>query len=126
MNTEEIISEVEVINSIIKKNLWMDFEIKKYNDGKLTIYGGIDLLHSHVIEIYFEDVFFVSLPTEWKSDTQQNVLHFLQGEASIEINIRFMVEQGYHIFRFVPEDYSGDFGCYIGSKVISHSIIERE
>lgn len=123
MSIEEILCEVEVINEILKMSLWMDFEIKRYSEGKLTIYGGVDLLYSHSIEISFEDVFFVSLPFEWKTDTKAEVLHLLEGEASKAINLKFMVEQGYHIFKFMAEDYPGDFGCFIGARMISHTVI---
>ena len=124
MNASEIKVVVGKINSFIQQGLWLDFEVCQYSKNKLTLIGGIDLIYSHDIEIYFEDVFFVSLPMEWKTDTKRNVFQLLEGEDAKTVNIRFKVEQGYHIFKFTPEDYPDDFGCLIGAKSISYTALK--
>jgi hypothetical protein len=115
-------SIVEEINIFLQKELWFDFEVICYQDRKLTIIGSIDPSSHHNIEIYFEDIFFVSLPVEWKTDTTKTILSILAGDNAIELNKRFQVEIGYHIFRFAPEDYPEDFGCLIGARKISYSL----
>lgn len=124
MNVIEIKNVVEKLNSFIQKGLWLDFEVCQNSKNKLTLHGGIDLLYSHDIEIRFEDVFFVSLPMEWKTDTKSTVVQLLEGEDAKAVNIRFKVEQGYHIFKFTPEDYPEDFGCLIGAKTISYDVLK--
>ena len=98
--------------------------MKQYTKNMLTIIGSIDSSSTHNIEIYFEDIFFISLPIEWKTNTSVNVLKLLDGNLAITENRRFQVEQGYQIFSFKPEDYSDHFGCLIGAKKISFEIMK--
>ena len=123
MDNSELRKAVENLNKLIRKRPWMDFEVRQYFRNKLTIYGGIDLLYSHEIEIYFENIFFVSLPIEWKTDTKKNVVKILESEESRKVNIKYKVEQGFTIFSFKPEDYPDDFGCLIGAKELSYKIM---
>ena len=121
MNTLEAKKIVSEINDHIRKQLWMDFEVVQYSKNKLIIFGSIDPSSSiHNIEIWFEDVFFISLPLEWKTDTSNGVLELLEGENAYLINRQFQVEQGYHIFKFTPEDYPNTFGCLLGAKKIAY------
>lgn len=125
MNINELINIVNKINTFITQGLWLDFEVNQYKNSKLKIIGGIDLLYSPDIEINFEDVFFVSLPFAWKSDTKKEVFQLLEDENARTVNIMYKVEQGYHIFKFTPEDYPADFGCLIGAKSISYNILSN-
>lgn len=122
MNKTDSQSVVEDINIFLQKELWFDFEVIRYHDRKLTIIGSIDPSSHHAIEIYFEDIFFVSLPMEWKTDTTKTILSILEGNDAIKLNKRFQVEIGYHIFRFAPEDYPEDFGCLIAAREISYTL----
>ncbi|EGO62751.1 hypothetical protein [Acetonema longum] len=113
------------INSFIQQQMWLDFEVIQYIRNKLTVIGSIDISNPHDLEIHFEDISFVSLPIEWKTDTSKTALLLLEGEAAILLNKRFHVQQGYHIFKFTPEDYPEDFGCYVGARAISYQIIKH-
>lgn len=126
MNISEIRKVVDELNTYIMKSLWMDFEMRQYSRNRLSVYGGTDLLYSHEIEIIFEDIFFVSLPIEWKTDTKSTALRILDGEEARTINIMYMVEQGFTLFSFKPEDYPKDFGCIIGAKNVSYKVIKLE
>jgi hypothetical protein len=123
MEKNDVKKVVDEINNYIQKGLWLDFEVSQYSKNKLMITGSIDPSNPHDIEINFEDVFFVSLPLEWKTDTTKTVLHILEGEDAKALNLRFQVEQGYQIFKFSPEDYPDDFGCIIGAKAISYLVL---
>jgi hypothetical protein len=112
---------VDKINEFINGRLWLDFEMIQYQNHVLTITGSIDTSYPYDIEIKFEDIFFISLPIEWKTDTSKVVLKVLEGEEAISINKRFQVEQGYYIFKFIPEDYNDDFGCLVGAKKIYYN-----
>lgn len=123
MNNNEKEKIVKEINDYIQNGLWLDFEVNHYSKNKLIVYGGLDLIFSHDIEVHFEDVFFVSLPMEWKTDTKKTVFQILDGEEVKILNIKFRVEQGYNVFKFKAEDYPDDFGCLIGAKKISYVIL---
>lgn len=121
METIEVKKIIAEITDHICKQLWMDFEITQYSKNKLIVAGIIDPSSPiHNIEICFEYVFFISLPLEWKTDTSSCILELLEGENAYLINRQFQVEQGYHIFKFTPEDYPNTFGCLIGAKRIAY------
>ncbi|MFC5702317.1 hypothetical protein ACFPVX_13525 [Cohnella faecalis] len=117
---------VEDINTFIGSQLWLDFEVLQYDKQKLTIIGSIDISNMHDIEIVFEDIFFVSLPIEWKTDTSRPVLSILEGEKAKILNKKFQVEQGHSIFAFAPEDYPDDFGCYVCAKKIAFNLTSEK
>jgi len=111
---------LDEINSFLMQELWMDFEVIQYTGNELVIMGSIDISNPHDIEIIFRDVFFISMPMEWKTDTSKTVLEVVEGQPAIDLNKKFQVEQGYHIFKFIPEDYDKDFGCFIAAKGINY------
>ncbi|WCT56196.1 hypothetical protein PQ456_01315 [Paenibacillus kyungheensis] len=119
MKKNDVLLLVKDINSKLKNNLWFDFEVVKYEKNEVIIGGGKSLSYPHEIEIQFTDVFFISLPMEWQTDTSKDVLVILEGEEAYNINTQFQVEQGHYIFKFIPEGYSEEFGCLIGAKNIT-------
>lgn len=123
MGPTELQSTVAEINTFLQTKPWLDFEIIAYDQQKLTVIGSIDPSSRHNIEIYFDDVFFVSSPVEWKTDTTKIVLCIIEGEQAVKLNIKFRVEIGYFIFQFVSEDYPEDFGCLIAARNISYLIL---
>ncbi|MBW7473868.1 hypothetical protein K0T92_03815 [Paenibacillus oenotherae] len=123
MNIEEVKLVVQEINDFISSGLWFDFEIKKYFDGELSLYGGLSLSHPD-IEIKFKDIFFISLPMIWKTDTKETILNVLEGEDEKETSEKFQVEYLHYIFKFTPEDYPSDFGCLIAAKEISYNFLK--
>jgi hypothetical protein len=62
---------------------------------------------------------------DWKTDTSVQVLELVSGYEAAEINSRFKIEGGTYIFKFYPEDYSSDVGCYVCAKKISYTINEK-
>lgn len=120
MSLANIHLAIDEINSFLRTKLWMDFEVSRYLDHQLTIIGSVDPSSHHDIEIVFDGVAFVSFPIEWKTDTTKIVLTMVNGSEARELNMRFQVEIGHHIFRFAPEYYPADFSCLIGAKTISY------
>src|SRR5258708_4306012 len=119
MTADEVRTMVETIDRTVRKMPWIDFEVKHYLGNELIIMGSLDSSASRDIEIIFMDVFFVSMPIAWKTDTSKTVLTLVNGEATVVINKRFQVEQGHHIFRFMPEYYADDFYCLVAAKTIT-------
>lgn len=121
--TENIVKK---INNLIMSQLWFDFEVIEYTLSKLKVIGSIDPSSSPDIEIIFHDVFCVSLPMEWQTDTQKEVFKIAENEEAIKLNKRYKVEQGYTPFLFTPEDYPKDFYCFIAAKSVNYKILNKE
>ncbi len=115
-------NKIEEINSYLKKEMWYDFEILEYKKNCLTIIGSTDFTYSHSIEIKFEDVFLSHFNTEWKSDTTKNVIEVVSGDEARIINVKNRVEQGYILFKFIPEDMEKNCFFYIAAKNITYNI----
>jgi len=122
MTLDEANIVVREICDFIQQESWFDFTVKQYIDNELTIQGGLSLTYPD-IEIKFKDVFFTSLPMEWKSETSVVVLSVLEGEDERVISEKFQVEYLHYIFKFTPEDYPNNFGCLIAAKLISYEIL---
>jgi hypothetical protein len=114
--------KIEEINSYLKKEMWYDFEILEYKENCLIIIGSTDFTYSHSIEIKFEDVFLSHFNTEWKSDTTKNVIEVVSGDEARIINVKNRVEQGYILFKFIPEDMEENCFFYIAAKNITYNI----
>lgn len=124
MGKEKVTLVVKEINDFIKSGLWFDFEIKQYLNSELSLHGGLSLNYPD-IEIKFKDVFFVSLPMMWKTDTKETTLKILEGEEEIKFSEMFQVEYLHYIFKFTPEDYPRNFGCLIAAKEVSYKILKE-
>lgn len=118
MTEQEIENVLTKINEYLESQLWMDFEIIEYSRYKLRIIGSIDISSAPNIEIVFKDVFFASAVFNWKTDTSCNIISLVKGDEARKINIKFQVEQGYHLVKFQAEDYPYNFGCLFGIKEV--------
>ena len=125
MNIERIICIVNEINDYIKKQLWLDFEVLSYENCTLSIIGNIDISSEHDIKITFNDVSFISMPFEWKTNTSIEAFFLVTGEEAVTLNRKFQVERGHYVFKFIPEGFTGDFGCYLAAKSISYHINDK-
>ena len=114
---------VEEINAFLMQKLWMDFEVMQYTGYELVIMGSLDISNPHDIEIRFNDVSFISLPIQWQTNTSKTVFEIVKGEKAMELNQKFQVEQGYIIFKFFPEDYEAEFGCFIAAKELQYKLL---
>lgn len=121
---KELQSTVNKINDFLQKSLWFDFEIMSYSGNDLKIMASIDISDEHNIEIFFYDVFFISLPMEWKTDTSEPPMSVVTGEESYPLIKQFQLEEGYTIFKFTPEYLPEDSGCYIAARSIDFAIMK--
>jgi hypothetical protein len=124
VDESQVMRVVDNINQHVCQQPWCDFEVKEYRGTKLVVTGSLDVSAAHMFEVWFEGVFFVSMPMEWKTDTSRPPLALLVGEDAAAVNRRFCVERGHHIFRFTPEDYPDDFGCLVGAREIGFVAID--
>ena len=110
-------NKIDQINALISQNPWMDMEILNLKSNNLTVSGSIDFTYGHSIEIMFEEVFHMSLNSEWKSDTAQPVLHLVEGEEAIQIYQKHQIEQGNFVFKIIAEGFDTPF--YIAAKALN-------
>jgi hypothetical protein len=122
MNEQQVKQAVDEINTYLQHQPWCDFEVMEYQGTTLVVMGSLDTTAPHDVEVRFEDVFFLSLPMTWKTDTAAPALAVVQGEDACRLNGRFQVEQGHHIFGFTPEGYPEGFYCLIGAREISYKL----
>lgn len=113
---DETVSRADEVDGAIRAHPWMDFEVWEYVGNELTVAGSIDPSARPDLFIRFSEVFFVSLPIEWNTDTSRRVFSVLEGEEAIGWNLRFRVEQGHHLFSFAPEDHPPGFKCVVAAK----------
>lgn len=107
MTTTYVSEIVHLIDSIIRKDVWLDFHVYKYDGHNLIIAGSTDLCYYHQLEIVFEGVFFFhGFFSGWHSDTSQPV--FVLPDNVDELNLQFEIEQGYTLFMFKAEDYKNN------------------
>lgn len=103
-NNLQVVNEVD---NFIRKQNWLDFQVSQYDGYNLKVDGSTDFSYYHNLEIFFHDVFFVSVFFNgWKSDTQQSVFEIPVNE--VELNQQYEIEQDYQLFIFRTEDYTND------------------
>lgn len=119
MTKQEIKNVLAEINGYLETQPWMDFEVIEYSRNVLKMIGSLDISSSPDIEIVFKDIFFVSTVFNWKTDTSRKAISLMEGDGARKINIKFQVEQGYHLVRFQAEDYPDDLGCIFGIKEVT-------
>jgi len=104
---ESIVAVVAEVNAFVSRTAWMDFEVWSYGDkyGTLEVSGSIDESYWSDLRIAFQNVCWASIRFQgWKSDASQPVLLRVTGDEAYAVNVRFQIEQGHELFKFVPED----------------------
>lgn len=119
MTEQEVKTVIDEMNEYLNKQLWMDFEVIEYSKYALRMIGSLDSSALPDIEIIMKDIFFASAVFEWETDTSQQVVFLVEGSEAKRINMRFHVEQGYHLIKFKAESYPDPFECLFGVKEIS-------
>lgn len=125
MNSDEVLEEMNKINNYLNKCLWMDFELCKLNFVKTVISGKVDIsLNEYAIDIEFEYPYCVLSPFFWKTDTTKPFIELASKDEFIELNRRYMIEEGNYVFKIYMEDFN-DSAIYIAAKKIK-CIINNE
>lgn len=102
---------IQRIYEIISERFYLEFKFYSYDNNNLTIVGSEDLLYFHEFEINFKNVFAISAPSFWRLKDNMNVIELLnQAPEMRDLNLRYRVEQGNKIFKFVTDD---NVPCYI-------------
>ncbi|MFT3992688.1 MAG: hypothetical protein QM660_00160 [Dysgonomonas sp.] len=119
-NNKDVADQIDMF---IRKHLWFDFHVTDYDGYKLSVMGSTDLSYYHMLEIVFENVFFISgIVTGWHSETNARVFSIPDNEY--ELNVKYEIEQDYQLFVFKPEDYKNDIIIAAHSLTFDTTIVQ--
>ena len=80
--------------------LWMDFEFCMMDPYKIVIAGRISTsYHNCDIEIYFEQIHFISALFNWQTDTSKPFIQLCTGNEEADINTKYLVQEGNYILK---------------------------
>ena len=107
---EEIVLEINKINTYLKECLWMDFTISNSNWGEVNLYGTIDQTHNNYIDNYdikitFEYPYFISTLLSFTSDNSKKFVHLCTEKEQDKIIEKYKVEAENFIFKINIEDF---------------------
>ena len=117
-------NEIEIINNLVSKELWFDFEIKSYDGFTLIIIGGIDLYYRWLVEITFSDVSFILLKSDWKANSALKAIEIIDNENAKNIKDLYYIGDNALLFSLNHEDVDGDNAnrYFIAAKRISYKL----
>ncbi len=126
MIDSKVAEVVRTINQYLSSHLWFDFEFVEYQPYRLTIVGGIDLTVPPEVEIWFEDVVFISGPPEWGTDTSSPALSVHSGLVALNQHETVHVEQGFYLFRFAPKFPAASNGFVVTAREIGFRLVTEQ
>lgn len=117
-------TDVEEIDRVLRGYPWLDCEVHALLQGRLLIVGGVDL-HGPPPDVllHFEDVVFMSVRSEWTTDTSRPVLSLLDGDEEAALRLAFHLGGEHTIFEMWPEDLEGR--CRIAARSVRMTQMRR-
>jgi hypothetical protein len=126
MTDDEVQKQVLILNKLLQEKPWLDIDLVECSPYSLVLDCGLDLTVGADLEIRFSDIFLTSMVMAWKTDTSKPVIRVLTGVEAYSINVKFRVDEGYHLFSFQPENLTADTSCIIAAKSFTWSEIHRQ
>jgi hypothetical protein len=126
MTDDEVLNQVFILNKLLQEKPWLDIDLVECSPYSLVLDCGLDLTVGADLEIRFTDIFLTSMVMTWKTDTSKPVIRVLTGDEAYSINVKFSVEEGYHLFSFQPEYLTVDTCCLIAAKSFTWTEIHRQ
>lgn len=99
---------IDMINSYLSGELWMDFELAGTGIGEVRLHGYIDEADDDKIIIKFSQVFMISALTSFTYEGQGNFITVAEGEDARRINIKYGVTKGNNIFVLSNTNVEGE------------------
>lgn len=89
---------IEQINSYMKQNLWLDFEVVRIGVGFVELRGFIDEAYDDSILIRFKSVYMVSLVTSFTYKGNGDFISIIHGDQAFSINSDYDVPKNNNIY----------------------------
>ena len=101
-------NNIDIINSYLKQELWMDFELSGTGIREVRLHGFIDEAEDDNIIIKFSEVFMVSALTSFNYEGSGDFITVAEGETARRINIKYGVTKGHNIYFLSNTNVEGD------------------
>ncbi len=111
---------IEKINEIMRRYLWMDFELSSAGTGKVVLHGFLDEAEEDKIQIVFSDVDAILCKTSFTFEGEKEFLKELDGEKARTVNLNYSILQGMKIFQILNTDIEGEM--YIIAKNVDYIV----
>lgn len=100
----DLFNKIREINSSVRKQLWMDFEINQFDGNDLIVGGAISLSYSkYFITIIFEQVEFMQVRYMWNTNTERDFLKL--ADSLDHCNYNYFSQPDSKVFEFLSEDF---------------------
>jgi hypothetical protein len=111
---------IEKINEIMRRYLWMDFELTRAGTDKVVLHGFLDEAEEDKIQIVFSDVDAILCKTSFTFEGEKEFLKELDGEKARTVNLNYSILQGMKIFQILNTDIEGEM--YIIAKNVDYIV----
>lgn len=98
---------ITAINTYLKKELWMDFELFETKSLDVVLSGKIDNYSNEKIRITFKEPYMVSSTYYFTYEGCGDFIEILTGKDAYVINMQYNVTQGNYIFKFKNTQLNG-------------------
>ena len=115
-------TEINKINSYLREQLWMDFEVCNSNRGSVELFGFIDEAAETQIRITFMQPYVLNSTFFFTFEGGDSFISILCGEEAFVINKQYNVMQGNYIFKLSNTNIDTDM--FIIAKGIAVQIME--
>jgi hypothetical protein len=106
VDSDQVDTVVAEVNALVARHRWMDFSVWGYQGAELEVSGSTDESYWSDFRVVFVGVCWACVRFQgWHSDTSRPVLRRVSGAEAYAINVRFEIEEGHHLFQFVPEHF---------------------
>lgn len=116
------LGKINMINEYLKEQLWMDFEVCNVNCGKIEMFGFLDEAGEDKIKIIFDKPYMMLSTFCFTYEGNSDFISLVTGDEAVELNKKYNVTQGNHIFKFSDTNINGDM--YIIAKEIEVQIMK--
>lgn len=116
------LGKINMINEYLKEQLWMDFEVCNMNCGKIEMFGFLDEAGEDKIKIIFDKPYMMLSTFCFTYEGNSDFISLVTGDEAVELNKKYNVTQGNHIFKFSDTNINGDM--YIIAKEIEVQIMK--
>jgi len=118
---KDIESKIKELLYLFKNWEWLDFEVS-YSNGIVVLAGeSIAYDNSHDIEIFFDDICFMSTPFKWTSEPRTTPVFMRVLPLENWLVTKFDVIEGDYVFEFFSKEYP-EIECYIGASDFNYKI----